>query len=166
MAEPGLNLVKVPLRVEQLLQVARHRGLSLRTLDDGYFAHCILKEIWQDQAPAPFVLRGRGRVIDAWGYTDADAAQLIAHARDFADPSLLSVIEDPSAIASKPMPCFAAGRRVGFLLRACPVVRLSKGRADHRAGAEVDASWPSASRSARRSPFRARRSTGAGSTRG
>lgn len=139
MAEPTLQLVKVPLRADKLVETARRRGIPLRELDDGYLAHCLLRELWQDQAPAPFVLRGGGRNVDAWGYSRADATALIAHARDFGDPALLGVIDDLQGIASKPMPSFASDRRIGFLLRACPVVRLSKGRAGHRAGAEVDA---------------------------
>lgn len=139
MAEPALHLVKVPLRTAKLVDVARGRGISIRELDDGYLAHCILRELWQDRSPAPFVLRGRGRTLEVWGYSRANAEALVRHARDFGDPSLLGVLDDMSAIASKPIPCLRTGQRVGFVLRACPVVRLSKGRAGHRAGAEVDA---------------------------
>jgi len=139
MADGVLHLVKVPMRADKLLAVARRRGISLRELDDGYLAHCVLRELWQERAPAPFVLRGTGRNLDVWGYSAADAASLAAHARDYGDPSLLGVIEDVSAIASKPMPRFGQGQRIGFHLRACPVVRLSKAIQGHRAGAEVDA---------------------------
>ncbi len=139
MGDAVLHLVKVPLRAEKLVRVSRRRGIPLRDLDDGYLAHCVLREVWQERAPAPFVLRGRGRCIDAWGYSRADACSLIDHARHFADPALLSVIDDVDGISSRPMPTFEKGRRVGFHLRACPVVRLSSGRRGHRAGAEIDA---------------------------
>ena len=135
----SLQLVKVPLRAERLVEVARRRGISVRDFDEGYLAHCILRELWQDDAPAPFVLRGQGRCIDAWGYTRADASALMTHSRAFGDPSLLAAIDDVEAIASKPMPRLEAGQRIGFLLRACPVVRLAKARGGHRAGAELDA---------------------------
>ncbi|MGC4121408.1 MAG: type I-E CRISPR-associated protein Cas6/Cse3/CasE [Myxococcales bacterium] len=134
-----LHLIKVPLRADKLAEVARRRQIPLRDLDDGYLAHCILKELWQDKAPGPFVLRGSGRHVDVWGYSHADAAALAAHARSFGDPSLLGVIDDLGAIASKAMPVFESGQRIGFHLRSCPVVRLAKGAGGHRAGAEVDA---------------------------
>ncbi len=134
-----LHLVKIPWRADRLVAVARNRSLPLRDLDDGYLCHCIMREVWQDRAPAPFVIRGGGRTMDVWGYTGSDAAALIEHARAFADPALLAAIDGLHSIASKEMPRFEAGRRLGFLLRACPVVRLARATNGHAAGAEVDA---------------------------
>jgi CRISPR system Cascade subunit CasE len=134
-----LFLLKVPLRVDRLSAIARRRGLPIRDLDDGYFTHCVLRELWQERAPAPFVIRGAGRGLDVWGYGGTDAATLVQYAREFADPSLLAAIGDLDTVVSRPMPRLDAGRRLGFLLRACPVVRLSKARNGHRAGAEIDA---------------------------
>jgi CRISPR system Cascade subunit CasE len=134
-----INLVKIPLRADRLVEVARRRKINVRELDDGYLAHCVLRELWQDAAPTPFVMRGRGRFIDVWGYTKGDATALIDLAKTFSDPALLGVIDSLETIASKPMPRLAAGRRIGFHLRACPVVRLSKARGGYRAGAEIDA---------------------------
>lgn len=134
-----LHLVKIPLRAERLMSIARQRGLPMREVDEGYLCHCILRELWQEQAPTPFVLRGRSRTLDAWGYSSADATELVRHARAFGDPSLITVVGSLDAIASKPMPPFEVGRRVGFLLRACPVVRLATASNGHEAGAEVDA---------------------------
>ncbi len=139
MRDGPLHFVRIPLRAEKLMEVARRRRIALRDLDDGYLTHCILRELWQDHAPAPFVLGGRGRVLEVWGYTKASAAMLVKHARDFGDPALLAVLQDVDGIASKPMPCFVEERRIGFHVRACPVVRLAKSRCDHRAGAEIDA---------------------------
>jgi CRISPR system Cascade subunit CasE len=121
------------------MAVARRRGLPLRDVDDGYLCHCILRELWQGLAPTPFVVRGEGRTMDVWGYSTADAAALIDHARAFGDPSLLAAIGDIELVVSKPMPRFEAGRQIGFLLRACPIVRLASDTNGHRAGAEVDA---------------------------
>jgi CRISPR system Cascade subunit CasE len=137
--EEKLHLVKVPLRIDKLATIAKRRDIPLRDLDDGYLAHCVLRELWQDAAPTPFVLRRAGRILDAWGYSRADYHALVEHARAFGDPTVVGAIDDVDAIASKPMPRFESGRRIGFLLRACPVVRLAKARAGHRAGAEVDA---------------------------
>lgn len=135
----AIHLVKVPLHAEKLVAVARHRGLPLRDLDDGYLGHVIMRELWQERAPTPFVVRGSGRTLDAWGYSRSDASALIDHAAAFGDPSLLAAIADLKAIASKPMPRFERGRRLGFSVRACPIVRLAGARNGHRAGAEVDA---------------------------
>jgi CRISPR system Cascade subunit CasE len=134
----SLHLVKVPLLPDKFIAVARRRGLPVRDLDDGYLCHCVLRELWQERAPAPFVIQGRGRTLDVWGYAKVDATQLIEHARAFGDPFLLAAIGDIERVVSKPMPRFEAGRRLGFLLRACPVARLSKATNGHRAGAEVD----------------------------
>jgi CRISPR system Cascade subunit CasE len=134
-----LHLVKVPLRADKFVAVARRRGLSARDFDEGYFCHCVLRELWQERAPAPFVVRGQGRTLDIWGYSRVDAVHLIDHARTFGDPSLLTAIDNIEMVVSKPMPRFETGRRVGFLLRACPIVRLARDTNGHRAGAEVDA---------------------------
>lgn len=135
----SLHLVKVPLRSDKLMAIARRRGLPLREIDDGYLCHCIMRELWQERAPAPFVLRGSGRTLNAWGYSPADAKTLVEHAQAFGDPSLLAAISDIESLVSKAMPRFRAGRHLGFLLRACPIVRLARATNGHSAGAEVDA---------------------------
>ena len=135
----SLHLVKIPLRLDKLMTLARSRGLPIRDLDDGYLCHCVLRELWQERAPAPFVIRGQGRNLVVWGYSATDAPTLVGHARAFGDPSLVATIGDLDAIASKQMPRFEAGRRLGFLLRACPIVRLARATNGHVAGAELDA---------------------------
>ena len=135
----SLHLVQVPLRPDKLVGLARTRALPLRDVDEGYLCHCLVRELWQDRAPAPFVLRPRGRILEMWGYSRSDAGALVEDARAFGEPSLLATIADLDGIASKEMPRFQPGRRVGFVLRACPVVRLSQARDGHGAGAELDA---------------------------
>lgn len=139
MAGDPFYLVRVPFRADGMVRVARRRGLPLRHLDDGYLAHCILRELWQGDAPAPFELRGRARQADAWGYASKTADELIEHARAFGDPALLDALDGGcEQIVSKAMPEFARGSRLGFRLRVCPVVRLSNGCGGD-AGREVDA---------------------------
>lgn len=138
MAEETLHLVKVPLRADRLVAIAKRRQINVRSLDEGYLTHCLLAELWQANAPAPFVLRGSGRTLDAWGYSRLDAPALIGHARAFGDPAILDALDGIEAIASKAMPRFDKGRRVGYLARVCPVARLATARDGHRAGAEVD----------------------------
>lgn len=135
----GLHLVMVPLRAEKLIAVARRRALPVRDVDEGYLAHVVMCGLWQDMAPSPFALRGIGRTLEVWGYSRSDAATLIDHAVAFGDPSLLEAVGDLHAVASKSMPHFGRGRHLGFVLRACPVVRLAAARNGHRCGAEVDA---------------------------
>jgi CRISPR system Cascade subunit CasE len=135
----SLHLVKIPLRSDKLMTIARSRGLPLRDIDDGYLCHCIVRELWQERAPVPFVLRPSGRTVDLWGYSNCDAGVLADHARAFGDPALVSAITDLDGVASRTMPQFQPGRRLGFLLRACPVVRLAAAKNGHAAGAEVDA---------------------------
>jgi len=138
MDDRALHLVKIPFRPDTLVRIARGRGFPLREFDDGYLVHTIMRELWQDSAPAPFELRGNGRRTDAWGYSDRDAIQLRDHAQDFGDPSLLDAIDHGlDAIVSKPMPAFQIGKRVGFQVRVCPVTRLANGRGGRR-GREVD----------------------------
>lgn len=139
MADHKVHLVKVPLRADRLAAIAQRRRVALRDLDIDYLAHCLLRELWQDVAPAPFLLKGSGRVIDILGYSSADRTALVDRARAFGDPSILAAIDDIESVATKDMPLFESGRRIGFRVRACPVVRLAKGRCNHRAGAEVDA---------------------------
>jgi CRISPR system Cascade subunit CasE len=98
-----------------------------------------MRELWQEKAPTPFVLRGCGRVQEAWGYSPVGAASLVEHATALGNPSLVGVLGDLDAIASKPMPSFKRGKRIGFVVRTCPVIRLAGPRNGHRAGAEVDA---------------------------
>lgn len=135
----ALHLVKVPFRTDGLVGLAKRRRLPLHTLDEGYLAHAVLREVWQQDAPAPFVLQSAGRVVEAWGYSKAGQRQLQEHAATFGDPTLIAAVDGGvEAIAAKQMPELAAGKRVGFLLRTCPVVRLSSGRGGKK-GREVDA---------------------------
>lgn len=139
-----LHLVKIPLRLPSVIGLARKRNIPLRDLDEGYLVHCLLTELWQDKAPAPFLLKGastRGEsggrgVVDAWGYTHSSAEELEGHAREFGDPELLGCLAGP--LHGKEMPLFAAGRRVAFTLRACPIVR-TRSPSDPTRKREVDA---------------------------
>jgi CRISPR system Cascade subunit CasE len=135
----ALFLVSVPIRADQLAVVARRKHIPPRDLDEGYLSHCVMRELWQDRAPAPFVLRDRGRLLEAWGYSHAPAESLLESLRGQSDSWARAALGDPARIASRPVPQLRQGQRVGFLLRACPVVRLAGPVGGHRAGAEVDA---------------------------
>lgn len=134
-----LYLLKLSIDVARLVGLARQRQWTLRDFDEGYACHCVMRELWQEKAPTPFVLRPRGATLETWGYSNCDAPALVDHARAFGDPATLRTVGDLAAIASKEMPEFAVGRRLGFSLRACPVVRLAKERRGYKAGSEIDA---------------------------
>ena len=137
MADP-LHLVRVPLTPSRLAGVARVKHVPVSELDEGYLAHCAMRELWQDAAPSPFLLRGRGAVLEAWGYGRSAAAQLVQHAQSRPAGEAVRLVDVPG-VQSKPVLRFDVGRRVGFHLRACPVVRLASPTHGHKAGAEVDA---------------------------
>lgn len=138
MADP-LYLVKIPLLPGKLVALARARQVPMRDLDEGYLCHALTRELWQDLAPAPFRLQPCGRTVVLWGYTSAPSDRLVEHARTFGDPALLGAVADLESIASKPVNVLPLGRAVGFEVRVCPVVRLSKATNGHRGGAEIDA---------------------------
>ncbi len=142
MGAEGTGLFMVRLRLDQgrLAELARRRRLPTREVDNGYVVHCALGELFGEQAPAPFaVTDDRGRTVTVLGYTQADAGTLRERADAFADPAVHAAV-DWEGLAAKPMPAaWSAGRRVGFEVRACPVVRTSGETDRHRAGAEVDA---------------------------
>ena len=139
MADQKLFLVKVPFIASELAAMARRRKFRVDELDEGYVIHSLLKELWQDKAPTPFTVRNRGRYIEAWGYAPADKSILMEHARKldrhYAVDAIAGGIE---AIDSKPMPILEKRMRVGFLLRTCPVVRLSKEKKGNQAGKDIE----------------------------
>jgi CRISPR system Cascade subunit CasE len=138
MAE-SIHLVKVPLRAHKLVAFARSRALPVREFDDGYVAHAVMRELWQERAPAPFALRGQGGLLEAWGYAPVDAGTLAEGVHASQDAAIVGTLGRIDDMQSRTVPRIGQGRRVGFVVRACPVVRLAKARNGHRAGAEVDA---------------------------
>jgi CRISPR system Cascade subunit CasE len=135
----AIHLVKVPLRAHKLVAFARSRGLRVREFDDGYVAHAVMRELWQERAPAPFALRGHGSLLEAWGYTPVAASVLAQGARAWREAAVVGTLGRIEDIESREVPRIGRGRPVGFVVRACPVVRLASARNGHRAGAEVDA---------------------------
>lgn len=135
-----LFMLRIPLRTQRLFDLGRRKRLPLRDVDLDYLVHCQLGELFGDRAPAPFrIVQERGRQVDVLAYGRFDATSLEEHARAFADPGAWDACVW-ERLAGKPMPKdWAAGRRVGFEVRICPVVRKSSSGLNHRSGAEVDA---------------------------
>lgn len=115
-----LHLVRARLVPRDLLRFARDAGVDPR--DPGYLVHLLLRRLFAEAAPQPFLVEeGRGTPL-LWGYARADAAALRGRL-DLADPLAARTLVADS-LESRPLPLpFSAGRRLGFRLRACPVVR-------------------------------------------
>jgi CRISPR system Cascade subunit CasE len=107
--------------------------------DDGYGWHALLVAAFgKDAAPKPFrAFARRGRSTQLLAYANAEAAALQARAAEFADPKAMAAL-GVDALASKPMPAFAAGRRLGFSARLRPTVRIDK-PGDRTKSRELDA---------------------------
>ena len=124
-------------------------NLPLHRVDTGYLVHCALGELFQDQAPKPFSIeteaRSNGSAVRILGYADVDSDALRELAKGFASPAVYDIARWEQC-ASKPMPeSFPQGMRLGFELRACPVVRKASagstpdGSRSWREGEELDA---------------------------
>ena len=138
---PDFYMVQARLDPGRVFALCKRRGLPLRDVDLGYAVHCMLGELFGDLAPKPFSLRSLERTgipLELLGYATAPAEQLRGRADAYAEPELHAGL-DWSTFASKQMPETLPTGRVGFELRACPVVRKSTSSEKHRAGAEVDA---------------------------
>jgi len=140
----GAELYMLRLRFEtpRLYELGRRRRLPVRETDVGYLLHCALKELFGADAPAPFaVARTESRHLEVLAYSRRGASELQDHARAFADPGVHGCC-DLAALERnvKRMPeAWPDGARLGFRVRACPVVRMSSEGPHWRKGAEVDA---------------------------
>lgn len=134
-----LWMVQLELDGPRLFELARRRSLPLRESDLGYLVHCLLGEVFGENAPKPFrIVREDRRMVTVVAYSERDHLTLASAAKLYADPSVHAAINWSSA-ASKRMPTdWREGMQLGFELRACPVVRMSNDGAHHRKGAEVD----------------------------
>lgn len=125
-------MIDLPLDAAALTRFAWRQGhVGGRNPSDedfGYAAHAWLAAALGEQAPRPFRLMETRAGLRLLGYAAADVASLAQHARDFALPDALAVC-DWSAAAGKEMPAtWAAGRRLGFEVRACPILRGERER--------------------------------------
>ena len=137
--QPKLYMLQLPLETRKLFELGKRRSLPLRRTDLDYLVHCQLGELFGDAAPTPFrTLHRSRREVDVLAYASEPLEALRARAETFADPpSWVACSWDRAA--DKPMPAeWPEGRRLGFEVRACPVVRKASSGPKHRAGAEVD----------------------------
>lgn len=131
-------LVQIFLDSRALERRRADHGLPTRSTDLGYLVHGQLAACFGEMAPKPFCVRDRGGRLEVLGYADADKDALRAQVETFADPVFAEALLD---LATKKMPAtWSEGQRLGFEIRACPVVRLAhRGPNGEKEGAEVDA---------------------------
>src|SRR5574337_112519 len=133
-----LRMLRMSFDAGKLYELGRRR--RLREADLGYLLHCQLKELFGEDAPSPFFAQeDRGRRVMVLGYSTRSREELVDHASRFADPGIHAVC-DFESLSEKKMPAsWPVGLRVGFEVRASPVMRLSSEVGHYRKGAEVDA---------------------------
>jgi len=134
-------MLKLEPEMARVARWARDRSLLAPRGDDdfGYALHALLAAGFGPLAPKPFVLQqDKARPAVLLAYSPHDAAALRTHLATFAEPDASEALR-PERMAAKAMPeRFAAGMRLGFTLRARPVVRSDRD-GNRRRVREVDA---------------------------
>jgi len=149
-----LHLVEIPLLLKRLHQWAAGRELGLRgEFDEGLALHHLLGEVFGPGTLQPFrlLVAPRAEQGTIYAYAGHTADTLRDAAESVAGPTEREVL--PLArLRSCPRPpeIWQEGQRLGFDLRARPVVRLLQPievpNGSFRKGAEVDAFLPQALR--------------------
>jgi CRISPR system Cascade subunit CasE len=140
--DASLFMLHFPVDSRRLIAFAEAQGMGgARRFDEGYAVHALLRALFGPSAPGPFTVRAArdlpGPAVLAYG--PEPLAGLSQTAGLTAEP-LAHAVVDWARAADKPMPAaFPAGMRLGFEVRACPVVRVGRGAVTKRPGAEVDA---------------------------
>lgn len=134
-----LHMHSIHLGQPALAQLARRLRLPPHATDQGYLVHCAFGELFGEAAPTRFMIAAEhGRELRVLAYGPHDFAHLRDVADAFADPALHACV-NWEASASKRMPeTWQVGRRLGFEVRVCPIVRKAGEEERHRKGAEVD----------------------------
>ncbi len=150
----SFHMVQLWLDPQRMVQLGRMLGLDLAQTDTNYLVHAALGELFGDAAPTPYFVDDDPRTIDdtarekqhvrVLGYAGLDAEALREEAKLCPNPTVTAIC-DWDRFVSKEMPTsFREGRRLGFEIRACPVVRkASAGQTsdgtEWREGQELDA---------------------------
>lgn len=143
-----LHMVQLYLDPRGLVQLGKMLHLPLARTGTNYLVHCALGELFGDEAPKPFYVDDDPRSVQesarqrpdrhvrVLGYTTADDEVLHEVAKLCPNPTVYALC-DWDRFVSKPMPeVLAEGTRLGFELRACPVVRKASAGAGRNAEGE------------------------------
>lgn len=120
-----LHMIELWPQEAQLLHFLQGQGMNDTGDEDlGYGMHAWLKAAFGALAPKPFrILSKPGRPLRLLAYAPYDRDALCQRLAEFADPAVHAVCL-PETIASRKMPDrWMAGRRLGFEVLCCPVVR-------------------------------------------
>ncbi len=130
MSNHNLYLLRMELPMQGLAELARRRGLSLAKPDEGQTVHCALGELFRDKAPKLFMLpqqkarhRYPGR-LEIYAYSRSPKSELLVNANAFGDVGLHESFNCGSLKERKLPEVFPT--QVGFSIRLCPIVRLSR----------------------------------------
>ena len=145
-----VHLVELPVSLKQL-HIWAARRLGRAAGDEGLALHHLLGEIFGPAVLQPFRLMIAPRAMHGtiYAYTEHDATYLQAQARSVMMPDHAAVIAlDRLRSLPRPQSAWQAGQRLGFDVKARPVVRLAADMAglneagqpvSHAKGAEIDA---------------------------
>jgi CRISPR system Cascade subunit CasE len=144
----SFHMVQCWLDPRRLVQLGKMHKLPLAKTDTNYLVHCALGRLFGDDAPKPFFVdddprtaedtareRPSGHSLRVLGYSDCGKDDLRREAKLAANPTIANLC-DWDRFDSHEMPqTFRDEKRLGFELRACPVVRKSSaGEGENRAG--------------------------------
>ncbi|MCG7354751.1 MAG: type I-E CRISPR-associated protein Cas6/Cse3/CasE [Roseomonas mucosa] len=137
----SLVMLHLPVSQRRLLASGREHGLvrDAWSVDPGYLVHALFARLFGKVAPKPFDIQEErsegGDRLSVLAYAPCGHDVLAALAGPAGDAAATI---DWDAAGSRIMPGFAAGQRLGFRLRACPVVRIGRQHSRFQPGAEVD----------------------------
>lgn len=134
----SLHLVQILPNHAALAKLAH--GAGLPDDDPGYLWHFALRKAFGTLAPQPFRSLERSRPaapghVQLLGYSPADQGEL-CDALALAAPDLERVFP-PDQVRSKALLPFAAGRRLAFETRICPIVRCKSCDGSHQRELDV-----------------------------
>ena len=123
----SLHMIEVQMDLAALFRFLKIQGFGGNHEDEdlGYGVHAWLTAAFGEFSPRPWRLFfSRDRSPQILGYAHHDAGVLRQRLCEFADPSVMAVCGDPTgSIASRTMPAWQPGRRLGFEVQCCPVGR-------------------------------------------
>lgn len=126
----SLYMIEIRPDIEALLRFLHGQGLLQGHSDEdlGYGVHAWLSAAFGTKAPKPWRLfHDRRRPTRILSYSNVHGEELATHMAEFAEPAVAAVCREPQkTIASKVMPTWQSGRRLGFEIVCCPVGRKAK----------------------------------------
>ena len=119
-ADP-LHMVQMQFLERDLIRSARKQGIPKTSDDLGYVLHGHLQALFGELAPKPFLGKARRGRIHVLAYTPSNQETLTEQMSLTAEPADYRSVQ---GLATKPMPNqWAPGRRLGFEVSVCPIVR-------------------------------------------